>query len=257
MIFKSKDRLSKDLWEFIHKELRYKSSFAVDREHAKRISSARGEWTLSHPQSNGESGLVLGRTLLQYVTLVDYGQSILLWHIATDLIYHTEIGDFTEEQFRCRELSKMLSDYMMYLMMMKPALMSAVAGTGKMKFTETCSVARTFFGNRFVDVKEACNQLLSNERNTMVLYMGDESTLEDACKLAEELLRVERRSGRGGSIWGLVSRVWVEMLCYAANQCDSKQHIAQLSQGGELASFVWLFMAHLGIGKHATMHHPA
>ncbi|CAH8389042.1 unnamed protein product [Eruca vesicaria subsp. sativa] len=251
IIFKSSDRLPKDLWEFIHNEVRYKSRLAVDRERAKRISSARGEWTLSQP---GES--LVGRTLLQYVSLVDYGQSILLWHIATDLIYRREIRILTEEQYKSKEVSKMLSDYMMYLMMMKPALMSAVAGTAKMKFTETCSVARTFLGDGFRDVREACSELLSNKRNMMVFYMGDESTLEDACKLAEELLRIERRSG-DGSVWGLVSRVWVELLCYAANHCDSKQHVAQLSQGGELVSFVWLFMAHLGIGKHATMHHPA
>lgn len=256
IIFKSSDRLPKDLWEFIHSEVRYKSRSAVDRERAKRISSARGEWTLSQPQRSGSEGLIVGRTLVQYVSLVDYGQSILLWHIATDLIYRREIRILTEEQYRCKEASKMLSDYMMYLMMMKPALMSAVAGTAKMKFAETCSVARTFFGDGFSDVREACGELLSNKRNMMVFYMGDESTLEDACKLAEELLRIERRSG-DGSIWGLVSGVWVELLCYAANHCDSKQHVAQLSQGGELVSFVWLFMAHLGIGKHATMHHPA
>ncbi|KAF8106083.1 hypothetical protein N665_0147s0040 [Sinapis alba] len=257
IIFKSSDRLPKDLWKFIHNEVRFKSRVAVDRERAKRISSARGEWTLSQPQRSGTAELTVGRTLLQYVSLVDYGQSILLWHLATDLIYRTEITILTEEQYISKEVSKMLSDYMMYLMMMKPALMSAVAGTAKMKFSETCSVARTFFGDDdFSDVTEACEELLSNRRNMMVFYMGDESTLEDACKLAEELLRMERRSGEG-SIWGLVSRVWVELLCYAANHCDSKQHVAQLSQGGELVSFVWLFMAHLGIGKHATMHHPA
>ncbi|KAG2319811.1 hypothetical protein Bca52824_013024 [Brassica carinata] len=257
IVFKSSDRLPKDLWEFIHNEVRYKSRSAVDRERAKRISSARGEWTLSQPQRSGAAELTVGRTVLQYVSLVDYGQSILLWHIATDLIYRREIRILTEEQYRSKEASKMLSDYMMYLMMMKPSLMSSVAGTAKMKFAETCSVARTFFGGGFSDVREACGDLLSKKRNMMAFYMGDESTLEDACKLAEELLRIERRSGGEGSVWGLVSRVWVELLCYAANHCDSKQHVAQLSQGGELVSFVWLFMAHLGIGKHATMHHPA
>ncbi|KAF3572561.1 hypothetical protein F2Q69_00060931 [Brassica cretica] len=256
IIFKSSDRLPKDLWEFIHNEVRYKSRVAVDRERAKRISSARGEWTLNQPQRSGTAELTVEQALVQHVSLVDYGQSILLWHIATDLIYRIEIRILTEEQYRCKEVSKMLSDYMIYLMMMKPALMSAIAGTAKMKFTETCSVARTFFGDGFSDVREACGELLSKKRNMMVFYMGDESTLEDACKLAEELLRIERRSEEG-SVWGLVSRIWVELLCYAANHCDSKQHVAQLSQGGELVSFVWLFMAHLGIGKHATMHHPA
>ena len=75
------------------------------------------------------------------------------------------------------------------------------------------------------------------------------TAMEDARQLAKELKKLERGSG-GRSIWGVVSRVWVELLYYAANHCESKQHAAHLSKGGEIVSFVWLLMAHMGPGKH-------
>ena len=41
--------------------------------------------------------------------------------------------------------------------------------------------------------------------------------------------------------------MWVEMLAYAAGQCQTNQHVQQLKEGGELLTHVWLLMAHLGI----------
>ncbi|CAN6802727.1 unnamed protein product [Brassica oleracea] len=76
--------------------------------------------------------------------------------------------------------------------------------------------------------------------------MFDTTAMEDARQLAKELKKLERGSG-GGSIWGVVSRVWVELICYAANHCESKQHAAHLSKDGEIVSFVWLLMAHMGL----------
>ena len=71
------------------------------------------------------------------------------------------------------------------------------------------------------------------------------SVLFDACILAKELGKLE-----GQKRWGLMSEVWVELLSYAARHCKANAHVAQLSKGGELITFVWLLMAHLGIGVH-------
>uniref|UniRef100_A0A1J3C9W1 Uncharacterized protein n=1 Tax=Noccaea caerulescens TaxID=107243 RepID=A0A1J3C9W1_NOCCA len=49
-------------------------------------------------------------------------------------------------------------------------------------------------------------------------------------------------------MWKVVSQVWVELLSYAATKCGAIEHAAQLSKGGELISFVWLLMVHLGLG---------
>ena len=67
--------------------------------------------------------------------------------------------------------------------------------------------------------------------------------LFDACILAKELMTMESRK------WELMSEVWVELLSYAAGHCRANNHAQLLSKGGELVTFVWLVMAHFGIGE--------
>lgn len=64
--------------------------------------------------------------------------------------------------------------------------------------------------------------------------------LFDACRLATEL-----RSK--GKVWEIISKVWIEILAYAACHCRGTQHAQQLRKGGEFLTHVWLLMAHLGI----------
>uniref|UniRef100_A0A2N9F1D1 DUF4220 domain-containing protein n=1 Tax=Fagus sylvatica TaxID=28930 RepID=A0A2N9F1D1_FAGSY len=70
------------------------------------------------------------------------------------------------------------------------------------------------------------------------------SVLFDACMLAKELNKLENDQK-----WKLISKVWVEMLSYAASHCRPATHAQQVSKGGQLISFVWLLMAHFGLGE--------
>ena len=80
-----------------------------------------------------------------------------------------------------------------------------------------------------------------------VAVKGDKrkSVLFDACILAKELGKLEEDPEKR---WCLMSKVWVEMLSYAASHCKPNVHAAQLNRGGELLTFVWLLMAHFGLG---------
>ncbi|KAK3220355.1 hypothetical protein Dsin_014325 [Dipteronia sinensis] len=44
--------------------------------------------------------------------------------------------------------------------------------------------------------------------------------------------------------WEIINDVWVEMLAYAAQTCEWKQHAQQLRRGGELLTHVCLFERH-------------
>ncbi|KAH7532366.1 hypothetical protein FEM48_Zijuj04G0012200 [Ziziphus jujuba var. spinosa] len=69
------------------------------------------------------------------------------------------------------------------------------------------------------------------------------SVLFDACILAQQLRHLEKDP------WELVSKVWVELLAYGAINCRPNLHAQQPSRGGELLTFTWLLMNHLGLGS--------
>ncbi|URE24344.1 hypothetical protein MUK42_07686 [Musa troglodytarum] len=125
---------------------------------------------------------------------------------------------------------------------------------GKGRIKELVKVIKEFVNLKKKDLprmeKAACGKLLevdvADPALDPVQVKGTRSTsvLFDACKLAKELKRLDRRKR-----WTVISAVWVEMLCYAASHCSSDAHAKQLSQGGELLTHVWLLMAHVGIAE--------
>ncbi|KAK9267890.1 hypothetical protein L1049_010327 [Liquidambar formosana] len=232
---------TKELRDFIFDELKEKSEVADDSETAKEICSARGDWVLRHnnpPQSE----------LLRWIEDVAYDESLLLWHIATELCYNTVEAGNNGGDSAYRNFCKVLSDYMLYLLVMQPTMMSAVSGIGRIRFRDTCAEAKKFFGNREWGQIGACKHILDvNTEVEPVAVKGDrsKSVLFDACRLAKHLrdnLEEEKK-------WVIMSKVWVEMLSYAASHCRAHNHAQQLSKGGELVTFVWLLMAHLGLGE--------
>lgn len=247
MIYSSSKKLTEYLWEFIFKELKSKSVLADDPEVGRQICSARGEWILEIKYGDRPEC----RNLANYVVDVTYDQSILLWHIATELCYYTDTSNAGDDDGVHRKFSKTLSDYMLYLLVMQPALMSSVAGIGQKRFSDTVAEAKQFFKKRALGSNtepiEACIKLL--EVNTEIKPVDvkgniSKSVLFDACILAKELKKLE-----AGLKWKLISQVWVELLSYAASHCRPSSHAQLLSKGGELVTFVWLLMARFGIAE--------
>ncbi|XWS49317.1 hypothetical protein CRYUN_Cryun13aG0153300 [Craigia yunnanensis] len=236
ILYVSREPFTKDLWEFIFEELRNKSEFADTPETAKRISSARGDWVLTDTDSEHDRS-----TLLKYVSDVQYDESLLLWHIATDLCYNYDVkktkhvstdAEKKAKDLSHRQFSKILSDYMLYLLVFQPTMMSAVAGIGKIRFRDTCAEAKRFFQRRGLEPNQddkACNEILSV--NTDVgpeTVKGDrsKSVLFDASMLAKELNRLEAEKGLDK--WKCLSRVWVELVSFAASHCRASTHAQQV-----------------------------
>ncbi|XVE65368.1 hypothetical protein DITRI_Ditri07aG0175100 [Diplodiscus trichospermus] len=257
MMYVSSEPFTRELWEFIFDELRKKSEFADTPQTAERISTARGDWVLTDTATDRDrSGL------LKYVSDVTYDESLLLWHIATDLCYYNEKEESElnekekkelEKSLSYQQFSKILSDYMLYLLVFQPTMMSAVAGIGKIRFRDTCAEAERFFQRRSLHSNEdrkACKEILSvNTEVEPVTVKGDrsKSVLFHASMLAKELNRMETDAGE--EKWKLLSRVWVELVSYAASHCRASAHAQEVSKGGELITFFWLLMAHFGLGE--------
>ncbi|XP_062087816.1 uncharacterized protein LOC133794545 [Humulus lupulus] len=228
----------KHLKELIFKQLKEKSSGDNDDfRGCKELCRSRGDHVLKRENLYDKFGSTID---------LEFDQSILLWHIATDLCYYSSNPRSETCTDPNRDVSKLLSDYMLYLVVVCPFMLPN--GIGQIRFQDTCAEVSEFFNQRKhkKDPKEACRMLM--EVNTEVHpseVKGDrsKSVLFEACILAktlESLLETEER-------WKLISCLWVEILSYAANQCRWSQHAQQLRRGGELLTHVWLLMAHLGI----------
>lgn len=245
--FVSKEHLTKSLWEVIFSELRHRSLYEQTAEADKKLSSGRGEWALRKLAENGR--------LMRYLENLNYDQSLLIWHIATELCFQEE-EDPSGKSCDDREFSKILSDYMMYLLIMRPKFMSKVAGIGTIRFRDTLAEAERFFRERQIknpgDMKEASKTVLSVSCDIEPINvkgnLRSKSVFFDASKLAKELQRLDESSSNyEDGKWRTLTNVWIELLSHAARHCGATEHVVQLSRGGELLNFVWLLMVHFGL----------
>ncbi|KAL3719151.1 hypothetical protein ACJRO7_004151 [Eucalyptus globulus] len=232
------------LGELIFDELKRKASIANDLQSIKEMCATRGKWALEHTKTEVDCEI-----LLPFICDVDYDESLLLWHIATELCYITDTKTY-ESTNHHRETSKVLSDYMLYLMIKQPGMMSVVAGIGQIRFQDTCAEMDRFFEEKLSDENKtnqyACQSLLSiptEVKPADVKGGKSKSALFDACILAKELEKF------GEARWEILNEVWLELLAYAAIHCQPNMHAQQLSKGGELVTLVWLLMVHLGLSK--------
>ncbi|KAG7943566.1 hypothetical protein I3843_15G047500 [Carya illinoinensis] len=237
--YSSKYPFTKNLWNFIFQELLTKSNEANQPENIKTIRSARGAYVLQELKNKLGGKVVLFETLkTDYIENVTFDESLLLWHIATELCFlGSEANHNTKAQPNEEELSnhgsevdhkfisKHLSDYMLYLLVMKPTMMSAVAGIGDIRYRDTCADAKRFFRKMELGPnnigEDACESLLAVNTDVKPVHVkGDrsKSVLFDACMLAKELQKLEEKK------WEVISKVWVEMLSYASNHCKADCH---------------------------------
>jgi hypothetical protein len=235
--FSHSEKVRDDLKSFIFDQLRWKSLTANNLRAGMDASSKRGEWALLQTSSYDE----LKWSIEDY----QYAESLLIWHIATELCYEKEKGSSDSDRKKC----KLLSDYMFYLLVMKPIMMAPVLGNWLIVFQDTCAEAKRFFHGQDIrtisNKVEACGKILEVDtkyRPVTVKGSISKSVFFDGCILAQKLsdLKIDK--------WKLMSRVWVELMSYAAINCRPNVHAQQPSRGGELLTFIWLLMNHLGLG---------
>ncbi|KAL6589426.1 hypothetical protein ACP70R_050365 [Stipagrostis hirtigluma subsp. patula] len=233
--------VSPELKILVFRELKDKTVSIIDAESYRKFSNHRGQWALQCKGYYRELG---------WSVEVEFDESILLWHLATDLCFHSDTDDDKPETKIAQnvEMSRAISNYMLFLLVARPFMLTA--GIGQIRFGDTCVEAKNFFGREMAqppDESAAAKMVLDvNAEIAPRDVKGDrsKSVLFDACRLARALLELQPRKR-----WRVIRVVWVEMLCYAANKCRSNFHAKQLSGGGELLTVVWFLMAHLGVGE--------
>jgi len=241
-------QVSEGLKELIFYQLKDESKEAEDIEACKTLCAHKGDRVLNKWSCDNV------RDINWSIKEVEFDQSILLWHIATDLCYSSdddESQNINHAALQSREKSQLLSDYMLYLLVVCPFLLPN--GIGQIRFEDTCAEVDELLKERkyIKERSQVCKMILRvNTDIPPSEVKGDrsKSVLFDACRLAKSLQSLETEENWSKEHkWEMISHVWVEMLCHAASQCRGLQHAKQLTQGGELLTHVWLLMAHLGI----------
>ncbi|KAH7527902.1 hypothetical protein FEM48_Zijuj05G0015600 [Ziziphus jujuba var. spinosa] len=235
----SEEKNIKELEGLIFEELKKKSSKPSD---AMEACSHRGDWALLGSKSYVK---------LQWsISEFQYTESLLLWHLATELCYHGGPRHDDEQQMidTTKENSQNISDYMFYILVKKPELLIPVLGNiWKIVFQDTLEEAKSFFSKQLIsDHLKACKKfknVKAKYRPAKVKGKSSKSVLFDACILASQLQSLVENH------WELMSRVWVELLSYSAINCQAIVHAQQLRKGGELLTFTGLLMNHLGLGS--------
>ncbi|KAJ0735073.1 hypothetical protein HanPI659440_Chr11g0427791 [Helianthus annuus] len=198
------------LRDFIFDELRTKSEFADDLEEAKEINSARGNWVL-----RVEAGW---DSLLKYVFEVDYDQSLIVWHIATELCYYNEDDNGMHNTSSKRKhntsskrnIAKLSSDYMMFLLYLQPNIMSTVEGVAHIRFLDTFAEVSAQI-QRFSEItgsnpRSVCEEILKTSRTNV------NSLLLESCSLANQLIEISKKDPKSENDpkldkWEILSKV--------------------------------------------------
>ncbi|KAL9462097.1 hypothetical protein AB3S75_000151 [Citrus x aurantiifolia] len=258
----SREPLTKELWVFIFDEIKRKAesghytevndpevgtikipNFAYNpeaeiRKGLRKLFSAKGDCTLKELDTNGD--------LIQFVEVYfsevkfSFEESIIFWHSATDFLYEEtakeeEISD--EKTCNDREFSKILSDYMMYLLVLKPTMLNSL-----LDWEPTMLNSKPNF--RFETLRAATTGELSSSMYSMKLDQAKRK-LDQAKRMVDRLQSLDYLKDKK---WEIVSKVWVELMSYAAcHSRETRTHVQQVSNGGELFTFVWVLMAHFGL----------
>ncbi|KAL4018899.1 hypothetical protein IC575_022528 [Cucumis melo] len=248
----SRQPVFEKLWDLIFEEMLEKSKAAETVEITEEICSSRGSYVLKSMDLRSE--IDIGE-LISDIDEVAFDESLMLWHIATELCYRDEQNTNTnvnDTSTTYREFSKLLSDYMLYLIVMLPSMMSAVAGIGEIRFRDTCAEAKKFFDRRRFSCTLDESKITKGCREILAVNVIDAKPVEVKGDKSKSVLfngsLLARKLKKHNEKWEIMSKVWIEMLSYAASHCRPDQHAQQVSKGGELITMVWLLMAHFGLG---------
>ncbi|KAJ6676388.1 hypothetical protein OIU85_009653 [Salix viminalis] len=219
--------LQKFIFEHLRKKAeKMKENFnLLDKKLRSKIIGQRGDGVLERER-------VLGN-FKWCTTEVEFSRSILVWHLAT------EICSGNEKDADIVSRSKCLSEYMMYLLVIRPNMLS------KGFFDE--GDLNTLGGKSYADIiqsyREAPDYDTPRFQNS---WKTDKSTVFGGHVLARQLLESISESKKR---WEMIEEVWMEMMTYAATRCPWKEHANQLRRGGELLTHVCFLMLHLGLSE--------
>ncbi|CAM0948334.1 unnamed protein product [Alopecurus aequalis] len=199
----------------------------------------------------------------KYSLGVEFQECIIIWHIATD-VFLSKSTVAAEEGSLDVDAIKVISNYMMYLLVEQPDMLPGLSQNRLYQRTcENLVNARRSSGpkheNLWAKLKnlvrlqdDPCSKSRLADRAELAKTIYDEykcrgfsqdsPRLPYVANLAEDLLRLEK-NGTTDSVKFILD-VWTDILFYASNKCSRKAHAEKLNSGGELTTILWLMAEH-------------
>ncbi|CAM0958848.1 unnamed protein product [Alopecurus aequalis] len=225
-----------------------------------RFNDHRGQWTIQHKGCNQD---------LEWSLNMPFDESVLLWHIATDLCFHKKGGTSVShaKATGCREIS----NYMIYLLFVNPEML--LSGTRRDLFMEANAELEEFLMyEKPIAYKMLKGKGLSSKATVGVFMQGiiaklqaiecsgedlgytelpqeamkcpsaKQGFIRDAWKISKVLLDLGDEK-----MWEVIEGVWVEMLCFSASRCRGYLHAKSMGSGVELLTYVWFLLSRMGM----------
>ncbi|GKV09960.1 hypothetical protein SLEP1_g21393 [Rubroshorea leprosula] len=251
-----------DLKKFIYSSLKQKQEkyreSKFEYEKLSQLLTGKGKSVLIR-EGVLEKIQILSEKFQRSIEDEEFSQYLLLWHIATSLLFHTNHGKYTGSYYR---ISKLLSDYMMYLLLLRPNMLPK--GIGEERIRETRDEVINFLNKQSSQTEsEAGDALFNNnvsssrtDKRPDGILVQSKSVLQDGRKLAhqlEGLVEEEELTWDHEEKWKMIADVWMEMLVFAASKCEWREHKTQMKNGKELLTHVALLMVHFGLTGHVQV----
>ena len=241
----------------------------IPRRQLGDMRDARGRWTLQQiaypPGASGSRRLY--DEISWSVNDTDFDQSILIWHVATDIYLSCRRQPEPAAEDRHRlglaKAVKELSDYMFFLFVVQPHMLPGPVRSSR--YDNNCDGLVTLWQQHSAD-KDGMDPMLTPRENlARLLYHeyrdrsdddDDDDRASPAASFSVQMMEEEDKNPHGlayidaAGLTGLllsersgipdvlemIAGVWIEMLCYAARHCTEVSHAKQLSSGGELVT---------------------
>lgn len=206
--------------------------------------------------------------LLAWSVEIELNESIVVWHIVTDLYlcWFKKQAKSSGRQDDAKQLDlakvaeaiEALSNYMLFLLAVRPYMLPPP--TSRNAYVHVCNsltLVKCTTPEDLANLVQLSGRQLNTRSNTednddtatSTGNSGDSSgykkILDKGSQLGAKLID-DKFEGLGiAEMLDLISQVWVEMLCYVSYRCSAHSHAKQLSNGGELITVAAFLMEHI------------
>ncbi|KAF8692664.1 hypothetical protein HU200_039492 [Digitaria exilis] len=195
---------------------------------------------------------------------VEFQEGIIIWHIGTD-VFLANTKQAKEEGALARvEAIKLLSNYMMFLLVEQPDMLPGLAQNRL--YQRTCKNVITLLRSttptswRSMGLGKILQSLFRLHDNPSTSRATEREDLANILFAREPSFEIH--APRLSYVTGLarllvknvevatdavqlVLDVWTDLVVYAGNKCSRESHAKKLNSGGELTTILWLMAEHL------------